>query len=1361
MRFRWILNSIFVLGFLLTSLQASRMNILIPEKAFFKVKRSWIESQPGIRMAEQLEFDHGVFYQIQVQNDEDLKKFIEKLKNLDPDIIVEPNYTYRLDDINIYNDPLLQDQWYFSYIHADYPVDFIPDTITGNVIVGIIDSGIDYLHEDLQGIFWVNEAEDINRNGILDSLDMDGIDQDNNGWIDDVIGYDFVDTPDLPSTGDYLAEDPFPDDEFLPYGHGTGVAGIIAANVNNQKGIAGIVPHAKIMNLRAGNASGILETDDIVKAIIYAVKNGAQILNMSFGDRYSSQILRAAIQYAKKNGLIIVASAGNDNSGEFHYPAAYPDVIAVAAVDGTGQKAGFSNYGDWISCTAPGVNIWTTTIQNKYHELSGTSFSAPIVTAVMAYKMLLDPFFYSDEIQTSFLTHLTDLPPTGYDRFNGHGVPVFPLILQNKREWVSIESPPRGSYVGLKSFSIVGTVLGENIESFSMQLIVENETLWQKEYANHFFYRDTIDTIPENVIRNGHSVIRIVLHRFDQSEDEFFFPFEIFVPESQQFRLTRNLIVDGDLVKYQYVLATEFPTTAQLDFLDEEGRMIFSVADGVEDSLHFFYSSIDRYHSVAVSLFDYQGQMFQQFKTEAGIPAGTAIQTLEAVPRIVLASDIQFRDKLVIFPQLKNLDTDLSFEILATNPNQNYRLEVIDFPNYPALDSVRYEKKSEIPLLPYGVGDINGDQKPDILAGFAGKCYIISGEEVLRNDSLIRSFSFQDTLDCWPVGIDSLNGMIYVRKNNVYQIWKFDRDWQKQIIKTFMLDSANLFSKPKILTGHFTQSPEKEYIIGDYDGRLYLFRESVGKIIIPLDTFSTGIPNILGYAISMDLDRDSLDEIYCLVKSDFGAGSDIRAGEIFWDVYRIKLEDSDGIFQLTNIVRLKGNPDEASLSTGIWPVPNRFGFFINCGNNTYFISKQDTSFQIEFTIAGSSQPWPFYDRYLGQEYLVGMTRNIPFISIVSSLKTVVFPDVRLLQKSDSTYFLHWNYTGTGKDSALIFIYQDGQKSDSLDIVSGTTGEKEYGFVPGIVNTIRMDLFLRLNGKLFLIQQNTIDLHPITSPEIRILSKNGMLELYHPLGFTAQYIQPADFQFVRKKEAGAHLFFAENFTRLYITFPSPFSRFTKDSLRIYHLKDQKGGDLSGVYPVEIPGTGFDVFYPKNAILNRDTLIVTFDRPLVRPEFTTENFVTIPPSEIVNYIFHEAKSNQIKLVQKNWRDLFRSGARPMIQIIPFYSDSILMAEGHTVTLPIIKEMGNLTQMEIFPNPLFAFRQDKLHILGLPFGAKVSILSINGEIIFSAEEREGSGSLVLDLNKSLVNLPTGVYIIAVRAGKDSVIRKWFYIK
>jgi len=259
------------------------------------------------------------------------------------------------------------------------------DLYTGSseVVVAVVDTGVDYTHRDLDDNMWVNEAE---------LAGTAGVDDDGNGYIDDICGYDF------------LHEDSDPKDD---NGHGTHISGTIAAEGNNGLDIVGVCWRARIMALKFLSWQGSGETADAVPAFYYAVENGADVISNSWGGGFYLQSLRGAIDYAHSQGVIMVASAGNDNTDSPQYPAYYEHMIAVAATNSNDDKAPFSNYGDWVDIAAPGVDILSLrasgtapgTVYDRYTTIgSGTSMACPHISGACALLLSVNPTLTNEDV---------------------------------------------------------------------------------------------------------------------------------------------------------------------------------------------------------------------------------------------------------------------------------------------------------------------------------------------------------------------------------------------------------------------------------------------------------------------------------------------------------------------------------------------------------------------------------------------------------------------------------------------------------------------------------------------------------------------------------------------------------------------------------------------------------------------------------------------------------------------------------------------------------------------------------------------------------------------------------------------------
>lgn len=302
------------------------------------------------------------------------------------------------------NDTLWPDMWHAKAIKADlaWDISFGSDS----AIVAIIDTGVNVNHPDLAGNIWRNTGE----------IPGNGIDDDLNGYVDDIVGWDFH----------YNDNDPNDVN-----GHGTACAGLAAAVMDNAAGVCGIAPRAKIMCLKSSTDAGYFYDTNDADAYIYALENGAKVISCSFFSDRVSGLEKKVIYHIADRGVLPVVAAGNASNVYSYYPAAYEASLAVAAIDTNLNKAGFSNFGSWVDVAAPGVSLRSTTASGGYtSSFGGTSGACPQVAGIAALLFGAVPAATARQVRHAIEDSATQVSQAPFGEYCNYGIVNAELALQ-------------------------------------------------------------------------------------------------------------------------------------------------------------------------------------------------------------------------------------------------------------------------------------------------------------------------------------------------------------------------------------------------------------------------------------------------------------------------------------------------------------------------------------------------------------------------------------------------------------------------------------------------------------------------------------------------------------------------------------------------------------------------------------------------------------------------------------------------------------------------------------------------------------------------------------------------------------------
>jgi hypothetical protein len=416
-------------------------------------ERMSIESEFGLQELKRFNFIDVHLYSTPAGKDETIAALKESpfVEYVEPD-----NLRYARDSFP--DDPSFDGQWSLhntgqggGTVDADIDAPEAWDMTTGSplVVVAVIDSGIDYNHEDLRTNMWENPGE----------IAANGLDDDENGYVDDVFGINAI-------TG---GGDPLDDD-----GHGTHVGGIIAAAGNNGIGVSGVCWTCKMMALKFLPSNGSGTVSDEIECIQYAIENGARIINGSFGDYSFSQAEKDAIDAAGQKGILCVFAVGNEgrnNDVESHFPSSHEseNIIAVGISDRDDELVSWSDYGlSSVDVAAPGLQILSTGLNNGYRIDNGASVAAPHVTGIAALLKAYEPDITWLEIKSRLIGGVDAQSSMGGFLLTGGRVNAYRSLLSGENRILILQSenggttsPSPGTYTYSKDTEITIWALPE------------------------------------------------------------------------------------------------------------------------------------------------------------------------------------------------------------------------------------------------------------------------------------------------------------------------------------------------------------------------------------------------------------------------------------------------------------------------------------------------------------------------------------------------------------------------------------------------------------------------------------------------------------------------------------------------------------------------------------------------------------------------------------------------------------------------------------------------------------------------------------------------------------------------------------
>lgn len=803
------------------------------------------------------------------------------------------------------NDPKIDDQWYHSYIETFAAWDSTRGDAT--VVVGILDTGIDYGHPEFLGQIAVKAAEDRNGNGMFepwpDSLtisgvtgDFDGIDQDGNGYTDDVIGWDFTDQPRSPFGGDYLFEDADPMDD---NNHGTLVAGIVAAKADNGYGGAGIAPGCKLKIIRAFSANGSGEDDDIARGIVYAADNGIKILNCSFGDIYPSQMMHEAIRYAAAKGVVIIASAGNGTGDNLHYPSNFDEVISVSAsalaFGGTTEVLWpLSSYGHAVSLCAPGSNIYAPMVRDTANEedfdfFSGTSTSAPMVSAAVALLFSQRGECSPQQIRGILTSSADDIGDPGWDHFTGAGrLNIAKALRTVGSSEVQIISPQNDQGSANPEVPIVITALDPQFQTFDLDFMsgIEGTGTWQPILTDQTeqVLHDTVVQWNIAALSDGAYTLRLKMSKTNgtTAEDRIRFVIDHSAPTIELRKVAPAW--DNEQRKMLWVYRADDRSMTTLHYR-RWAEPVFRAQ--VNDR-------ITRHGSFLLGIADLQAGGYEYYLSatnEAGLIAQTPLDSFVFSPEFIPLTGFDTLTYSIPMGYYVNatydFDQDGLLEVAMSEFGNDLSFGETKFYEYNATQFTAADSLTFKPILiPKDVADTDGDGLQELLCSVNDSLYVVEQQASNGYPNAISYSNLDNGLFAARFADADGDGdqAIIAKDFKDYHLLEPANGGSFVDATTLVDDSPDYLGSvsPRALVEDFDGDGTKEIVFGDFDGDFLVYEfNGTGYTRTYLDT--TALTKSGSFLTAGDFDGDGVKEFFVAVHTSLNRNEeDFEYEPLYW-----------------------------------------------------------------------------------------------------------------------------------------------------------------------------------------------------------------------------------------------------------------------------------------------------------------------------------------------------------------------------------------------------------------------------------------------------------------------------------------------
>lgn len=1317
------------------------------------------------------------YYILLFKDKSKINTILESFRN-NPDVInIEPNYIYHIESDETPNDPLYTDQWALKNIDAAKAWKIA----TGEgIIVGVVDTGIDFTHPDLINQLWINKPEDINKNGKFEPWDskiqkngiygdLNGIDDDGNGYVDDVIGYDFVDQT-VFNLGDSKNIDPIPTDE---HGHGTETSGVIAAEQNNHIGISGLAFDSKVMMLRAFDATGNAESDDIASSIVYAVLQGAKVLNFSFGEVYSSTIIHDAVKFAYSLGCVMAASSGNNNWNLPHYPSDYKEVISVGASTDKNLKASLSNYGNRLDLLAPGQSIMTTIPNGEYGKKSGTSFSAPYVCGTAALLLENNPDLSPSEIKGILQESAVDKGDIAWDLKYGSGI----LNVNNALNYSGISSveltnPINNSYFNKNNQSnilISGTIISPMFDSYRILLGKGfTPTKWDTISENIYTQKkaESLGTINISNMQDTLYTLRILVNLKNNNSVEKRMNFWIFSDKTPLKILTLktiNAFFENRRVAVIYA-KTNTPSRFNIKFREKNSNNDYHNLDE--------FMKYTQFHSI---------------KVENNFNKNIIMEAIAYAERMDDSKDsmnFEFNLKNEYFPNntfnLKDYSIPLSYlnndvgDLYGDNKNDIVvndissgtwgNIKIYEF------DKNKFELKDQInnSWIPKGIGETNGEGIKEILATALRESVLFQAKS--KGDSPFSKVLFADTLSAkfWGAELVDLDkdgrDEIIGYDDSTFFAYKFING--KYTLLATAAPNDLIGTYPGFSYGDFDNDGKLEIAFGNREGYLYIFEFSNNTFQLEFaDT--TKISASEQYFDNPDVDGDGTPEILI---ANFGSTIAYGQENVSSPIWTYRLLKATGVNKYKviwqdNVYGVRGGLDyQNGISKGDLDNLKGHEIIISAFPNLYIL-KWDKGKQTFLPLW--NYPYSFSNTAIVYDFDGNGKNDLGF----STFSGTRFYEFNSEQKPKTPLaFRAWS---TGQNSAY-FNWQKTDDAKYYEIIRMLVDNQNSGYI-GYTAGISDTTFLTIDT----LQANTHYEFVVRAFNDDLATKNSNISNFAEV-YTHDTIYPenvftkdcknifVDFSGDLPTDAiESSNFLLYNFQDSLIAQPSTVHRandtlallsFSKQlpkeelKLKINSFRDRYNSPTKDTvidFIINCTTKQKELFLTKLELFATNTLLLDYSEPVDTLTATNiDNYDLQPYGKIAHIIMNYRSPASVFIYLDKSEPLAARGKNYILtvkNVIAVSSNKITTASGNSLGFVFFTKDGN--DAYVYPNPIHQNEISQVYFANLPPKAEVNIINLDGKILQTLYENNSNGGVEWDGRDKNGNLlDNGIYLFKV---------------